>query len=268
LSGLSVPKRLSWRGLLHGESAPVYNAPLTTSSTAGYPAFRDNRPLHWICALGALAVLISGYHPERVFDFFLENATASVFALTVAFTYRRLPLSDLSYALLLAYLCLHEWGAHYKYSDVPLGEWMKPWLGIQRNNYDRVVHFAFGFLLCYPFQEMFTRAVRVSSRWRYLLPVETILALSAIYEMLEAFMASILSPERGEEFVGMQGDMWDSQKDMFDAGLGSVVGLVLIAVARAMVVRAKLRARQAAAEALIANSGLVPETVAAESDES
>jgi putative membrane protein len=224
---------------------------LTTASTAGLPAFRDNRPVQWMCSLAVLAILISAYRPERVFDFFLENATASVFMLTLALTYRRLPLSDLSYALLLGYLCLHEWGAHYKYSDVPLGEWMKPWLGTQRNNYDRVVHFAFGFALCYPFQEMFTRAVGVRTWWRYLLPLETILALSAIYEMLEAFMASVLTPERGEEFVGMQGDMWDSQKDMFDAGLGCVVGLVVIAMARAMVVRAKLRARQAATAELI-----------------
>lgn len=252
------------KDLVQKGAAPVYNAPLTTASTAGYAEFRSNRFLHWMCVLGALAIAVSAYRPERVFDFFLENATASVFMIALAITYRRLPLSDLSYALLLAYLCLHEWGAHYKYSDVPLGEWMKPWLGTQRNNYDRVVHFAFGFLLCYPFQEMFTRAVGVRGRWRYVLPVETILALSAIYEMLEAFMASILSPERGEEFVGMQGDMWDSQKDMFDAGLGSIVGMVVIAVLRIMILRARLRSQQAATAALIESA--VPETVPADSD--
>jgi putative membrane protein len=217
-----------------------------------------------MCALGALSIAISAYRPERVFDFFLENATASVFMLTLAFTYRRLPLSDVSYALFLCYLCLHEWGAHYKYSDVPLGEWLKPLLGTQRNNYDRVVHFGFGFLLCYVFQEMFTRAAGVRGKWRYLLPLETILALSAVYEMLEAFMASVLSPERGEEFVGMQGDMWDSQKDMFDAGLGAVVGLIVIAVARAMMIRARRRAEEATAD-LIGSEAL--EAVAAESDE-
>jgi len=249
--------------------APGYNAPLTTASTAGYVAFRDNRPLHWMCALGALAIGLSAYHPERVFDFFLENATASAFMITLALTYRRLPLSHLSYALLLGYLCLHEWGAHFKYSDVPLGEWMKPWLHTQRNNYDRVVHFAFGFLLCYPFQEMFTRAVGVRGRWRYILPLETILALSAIYEMLEAFMASILSPERAEEFVGMQGDIWDSQKDMFDAGLGAVVGLVLLLATRSILARARLRFQPASAtEVLIQSAAVVAETVPAEREES
>ena len=222
-----------------------------------------------MCALSALAVLIAGYRPEKVFDFFLENATASVFMLTLVFTYRRLPLSDASYAVMFAFLCFHEWGAHYKYSDVPLGEWMKPWLHTQRNMYDRVVHFGFGFALCYPIQEVFTRLIGVRGRWRYILPVETILAMSAIYEMLEAFMASILSPERGEEFVGMQGDMWDSQKDMFDAGVGSIVGLVLLAVMRAMVVRARLRARQAAVQpALVGTGNLVPETVATDGEES
>jgi putative membrane protein len=109
---------------------------------------------------------------------------------------------------------------------------MKPWLHTQRNHYDRVMHFAYGFLLSYPIQELFMRQVGVRSRWRYVLPVEMTLSFSACYEMLEAFMASILTPERGEEFVGMQGDMWDSQEDMFMAGIGAVIAMVVIAVLR------------------------------------
>ena len=221
-----------------------------------------------MCAFTVLAVVISAYHAEKMFDFFLENATASVFMIALAVTYRRLPLSDLSYMVMFAFLCLHEWGAHFKYTDVPLGEWLKPWLHTQRNMYDRVAHFAFGLALCYPLQEIFTRFAGVRGRWRYVLPVESILAMSAIYEMLEAFMASILTPDRGEEFVGMQGDMWDSQKDMFDAGLGGVLGLVLLVAMRALVARAKLRARHVAGlEAFTGAGKLVPETVAAESEE-
>jgi len=212
-----------------------YNARLTTASSAGSPTFRENRYLHWVCAAAVAAILCSAYYPEKVFDWFLENGTASLFVVALVLTYRRLPFSGLSYSLMFLFLCLHEWGAHFKYSDVPLGEWMKPWLGIQRNDYDRVAHFGFGFLLAYPMQEIFTRTARVRGWWRYALPVEMTLALSAIYEMLEAFMASILSPERGEEFVGMQGDMWDSQKDMFVAGVGSLVGVLVIAAVRAMV---------------------------------
>jgi putative membrane protein len=180
----------------------------------------------------AAVIVIAGIHPDKVFDYFLENATAFAFLAVLALTYRVLPLSQLSYLLIFVYLSIHEWGAHYKYSDVPLGEWMKPWLHTNRNMYDRVAHFSFGLLCSYPLQEMFMRKAGVKGRWRYVLPVEAILSFSAIYEMMEAGAAMVLSPERGEEFVGMQGDMWDSQEDMFMAGIGSVVGVIVLAVIR------------------------------------
>jgi putative membrane protein len=193
-----------------------------------------------MCIGTAAALLISAYHPERVFDWWLENALVLSFLVALAFSYRYLPLSDLSYLLILMFLCLHEWGAHYKYSDVPLGEWMKPWLHTQRNHYDRVIHFSFGLALSYPMQEVFLRAVRVTGRWRYILPVGATLAFSAIYEMMEAGMAMVLTPQRAEEFVGMQGDIFDSQKDMFDAAIGSLVAMLAIWAIR------RRRARSAA----------------------
>ena len=180
----------------------------------------------------AAAIVIAGIHPDKVFDYFLENATAFTFLAVMAFTYRLLPLSELSYTLIFVYLCLHEWGAHYKYSDVPLGEWMKPLLHTNRNMYDRVAHFSYGLMLSYPLQEMFIRKAGAKGRWRYILPIEAILSFSAIYEMMEAGAAMILSPERGEEFVGMQGDMWDSQEDMFVAGVGAVVAMAILALIR------------------------------------
>src|SRR5712692_5246489 len=193
-----------------------------------------------MCIGMAVALLISAYRPERVFDWWLENALVLSFLAALALYYRQLPLPDLSYLLILLYLSLHEWGAHYKYSDVPLGERMKPLLHTQRNHFDRVSHLCFRLLLRYPMQEWSMRVARVTGRWRYYLPVEATLALSAIYEIMEAGMASILSPQRGEEFVGMQGDMWDSQKDMFDAGVGSIVAMLVIWA---------IRRRQAAAAA-------------------
>jgi putative membrane protein len=201
---------------------------LTTASTAAYPGFRENRFLHWMCIGAAAALLLSAYRPERVFDWWLENALVLSSLAALIFFYNRLPFSDLSYLLIVLYLSFHEWGAHYKYSDVPLGEWMKPWLHTQRNHFDRVSHFCFGLMLSYPMQEWFMRVAGVTSRWRYYLPVEATLALSAIYEIMEAAMAGILTPQRGEEFVGMQGDMWDSQKDMFDAAIGSMVAMLIV----------------------------------------
>ena len=205
---------------------------MTTASTATFSPFGENRLLQVLCAAMALVIVVTGYRPEKVFDWWLENIAALTFVAVLAVTYRRLPLSNLSYVLIFVYLSLHEWGAEYKYSDVPLGEWMKPWLHTTRNHYDRVMHFSYGLLLSYPMQEWFMRVVGVTNKWRYLLPLESTLAFSACYEMAEAFMASILTPERGEEFVGMQGDMWDSQKDMMMAGLGAVTAMVVLAAVR------------------------------------
>jgi len=175
------------------------------------------------------AVALAFYHPDTYFDLALENACVTALLVALIYSHRRFVFSDLSYLLIFVYLCMHEYGAHYKYSDVPIGEWLKPLLHTKRNHYDRIAHFSFGFMLAYPMREIAMRALQVRGRWLYYLPVECTLALSAVYEILEALAANILTPERGEEFVGMQGDMWDSQEDMFMAALGSVVAVLIIA---------------------------------------
>lgn len=217
---------------------PLCNARLTTSSTTPALPFVRNRFLHWVCAGVALAILVSAYRPEEVDDWAMENSLVIVFVAVLAATYKRLPLSDTSYLCIFVFLALHEWGAHYKYSDVPLGEWMKPWFGTMRNHYDRAAHFSYGLLCGYPLQELVMRT-GIRNRWRYVVPVALTLSFSALYEMLEAFMASILTPERGEEFVGMQGDMWDSQKDMFLAMAGAALAMVAVAAIRYRRVRAE-----------------------------
>ena len=75
-----------------------------------------------------------------------------------------MPFSDLSYLLMLIYLGIHEYGAHYKYSDVPIGEWLKPILHTARNHYDRIAHFSFGLFLAYPMREVALRRLRGTSR--------------------------------------------------------------------------------------------------------
>jgi len=188
-----------------------------------------------------LAVIVAtAIRPDKVFDWFLENATVAVFLIVLTVSYKRLALSDTSYLLTLAFLSLHEWGAHFKYYDDPIGEWMKALFGSQRNPFDRVVHFSYGFFMSYPLQEWTMRVARVRNRARYVIPVAAILAFSALYEMLEAFAASVLSPERGEEFVGMQGDMWDSQKDMCMAGLGAIAAMLIIAAVRHHAAKARV----------------------------
>ena len=192
------------------------------------PSFRENRTLQWLCMAAAAVITISGINPEMMIDWLLENLLVVVgFAYLIA-TYKRWPLSNTSYAFILAFLVLHEWGAHYKYFDVPLGEWMKVWLHTTRNHYDRVVHFGFGLLLGYPIHETYVRYSGMRLRWAYFFPVETAMGFGAVYECIEATVASIVSPDAGEAFVGMQGDMWDSQKDMAMGMLGGIIAMAAL----------------------------------------
>jgi putative membrane protein len=193
---------------------------------------RGDRALPAICVAFSVWVLYSAWRPESVFDFWLENVLTLIFLAILVATRRRLTLSNTSYALIAIFLALHEWGAQYKYSDVPLGEWMKPAFGLTRNHYDRVMHFAYGLLLAYPMQEWFVRSAGVRGGFRYFLPIQFALACSAVYEILESALAAILSPQRGEEFVGMQGDIWDAQQDMFLAALGAAIAMAGLAAAR------------------------------------
>lgn len=173
--------------------------------------------------------ILSAIKPEIPEDWLLENLLVFVLAGLLMATHRQLPLSNASYALILVFLCLHEAGAHYQYSAVPAGEWMKPLLHASRNHYDRLVHFAFGLLLSYPQREVLIRSARVKGTWANILPVFTTLALGASYEIIEAVVASLADPLDGQAFLGSQGDPWDSQWDMFMGWLGACVAMALVA---------------------------------------
>ena len=138
--------------------------------------FRENRALHYLMAATAVAMAVSAYRPTMVFDWWLENLLVFLMLGFLTATYRRIPLSTFAYGMIFLFLLVHEWGAHHKYADVPLGEWMKGWLHTTRNHYDRVSHFAYGFFLCVPVREAFVATTghraggaiscRWSSRWR------------------------------------------------------------------------------------------------------
>ncbi len=106
----------------------------------------------------------SAYHPTVVFDWFLENLIMLVFIIALILIYRVVPLSRTSYVPIILYLCFHEWGAHYKYDGVPLGEWIKVWLHTNRNPYDRVLHLLFGLLGRRPDCHEIDRSPRCLSR--------------------------------------------------------------------------------------------------------
>lgn len=213
---------------------------LTTATTVKNIPFRDNRELHLLLALSFVVGLASAIHPEMVADWWLENLLVFGFVGLLALTYRKVTFSGVSYLLFFVFFCLHEYGAHYKYYDVPPGEWLKPILHTKRNDYDRIVHFSFGLLIAYPIREMFIRFIGVTGVWSYILPADVCLALGAGYEIMEALVAEIVSPETADAFVGLQGDIWDSQKDMGMGFLGASVAMVITAYVNVQRRRARL----------------------------
>lgn len=173
----------------------------------------------------------AAYRPEIPEDWLLENLLVFVLVAVLITSYHWIALSDLSYLSIFVFLCLHECGAHYQYAGALPGEWMKHILHTERNQYDRVVHFTFGLFMSYPQREILIRKARLQGGWTYTLPVLITLALSAAYEIIEAVVASVVDPTDAAAFLGMQGDLWDSQKDMsMDLAGASVAMLCLAAV--------------------------------------
>lgn len=163
-------------------------------------------------------------------DWFLENILTVGFVTVLLFTYRRFAFSLPSYCLIAVFLILHAIGAHYTYAEVPFGYWLQHTLDLSRNPFDRIAHFGYGVLLVYPFRELLVRLAGVKGLWSYYLPVSGILAQSGLFEVVEAFVAMIVSPELGSMYLGTQGDEWDAQKDMAVAFIGSILTMACVFV--------------------------------------
>ncbi|HEU4505764.1 MAG TPA: DUF2238 domain-containing protein [Nitrospira sp.] len=161
-------------------------------------------------------------------DWLLENLLALAAVLSLVSTYRRFQFSTPSYFLITAFLSLHAIGAHYTYAEVPFGYWLQQVFGLSRNPFDRLVHFSYGLLLAYPLRELLIRLAGVSSFWSYYLPVSGTLAQSGLFEIVEAMVAHIVSPELGAAYLGTQGDEWDAQKDMIAALSGACLCMAIV----------------------------------------
>lgn len=157
----------------------------------------------------------------------LESVLVFVAVGLLAATHRRFVFSNVSYVLLFVFLVLHSVGSHYTYSEVPVGAWARDHFDLTRNHYDRVVHFAFGLLVAYPFRELALRVVHAHRAWSYVLPVFATIAMSSGYEILEWGAARIVDPDVGVAYVGAQGDVWDGQKDMALALSGAVLAMLV-----------------------------------------
>lgn len=182
-----------------------------------------------LLGLGFVAVWIwAAIHPLYRHDWLLENYLVFIFVPLILLGGRYFRLSDLSYTLITLFLILHVIGSHYTYAEVPFGETLRRWFGSSRNMYDRLVHFSFGFLVAYPVREAFLRLSKVKGFCGYYLPLDLVLAGSAIYEIIEWLTAAHVDATAGLAFLGSQGDVWDTQKDMLMAALGALLAMAVI----------------------------------------
>ncbi len=170
-------------------------------------------------------------------DWALENALVGAFVLLLLLSYRRLPLSRISYTLIFIFLSLHEIGAHYTYAMVPYNDWSQALfgfrindaLGLERNHFDRLVHFCYGLLLAYPVREVFLRVANVRGFWGYFLPLDLTMSTSMMFELFEWGAAVYFGGDLGQAYLGTQGDVWDAHKDMALASLGACVSMGITA---------------------------------------
>lgn len=184
-----------------------------------------------------LAILLSGWGPQYRHDWLLENALVLVAVPVLYAIYRKLPFSRLSWTLVCIFLCLHELGAHYTYAKVPYDAFFQSTfgfspdevLGWRRNNFDRVIHFMYGFLLAYPIREIFLSLANARGFWGYFLPLDLTLSTSALFELIEWAAAEVFGGDLGAAYLGTQGDPWDAHKDMALAALGALIAMTVTA---------------------------------------
>ena len=163
-------------------------------------------------------------------NWIIENTLTMLFLTFLVFTYKTYKFSDLSYLLICVYLCLHVYGAKYTYSENPFGYYLKDLFETSRNPYDRIVHFAFGFLLAYPMRELFLKWLSFPKKVSWILPIEITLSIGALYELIEWAVADVFFKAQGDAYLGTQGDIWDAQKDIFMAFSGAILATSLVSL--------------------------------------
>jgi putative membrane protein len=175
-----------------------------------------------------VVLIWSAIGPHDRITWWLEVLPALVGLVLIAVTRNSFPLTPILYGLILVHAVILMVGGHYTYAEVPLGDWMREWFNSDRNNYDKIGHFAQGFIPAILTREILVRKEVVrSGAWLGFIVVSICLAFSAFYELLE-WAAAMLSAEAAEAFLGTQGYVWDTQSDMLWAMSGAILSLFLL----------------------------------------
>ncbi|WP_351087993.1 DUF2238 domain-containing protein [Shewanella sp. S1-49-MNA-CIBAN-0167] len=185
-----------------------------------------------IFAIECLVLSISPY--DRA-DWALENVLVVVSVILIAISYKKCPLSRVSYGFIFVFMSLHEIGSYYTYSNVPYDAFLTSYfnfslnenMGWTRNNFDRLIHLLYGLLLAYPIRELYCRIAGMKGFWSYLAPLNLIMATSMLYELVEWGAAEAFGGDIGMAYLGTQGDIWDAHKDMALASLGALIAMAI-----------------------------------------
>ncbi len=173
-------------------------------------------------------ILWSYWRPHDRFTWWLEVTPGLAGLAILLATYRRFRFTTLCYTLIAVHICVLCVGGHYTYARVPLFDWLRPLFAWQRNNYDRLGHFMQGFVPAIIAREVIIRLeVLKRKNWLPFLVISICLAISAFYELIEWWTA-LLSGGAADDFLGSQGDVWDTQSDMCVALVGAACALLLL----------------------------------------
>lgn len=184
------------------------------------------KPIHSFILLFFLGLIVSSIQPKEYFTWFLEVIPALIGFAILAFTYKKFTFTNFTYFFILIHCYILFLGGHYTYAEVPLFDWIKDTFHQTRNNYDKVGHFAQGFVPALIIRELFIRkkVIANTSFFNFII-VSICLAISAAYECIE-WWVSLSTGEGGDAFLGTQGDIWDTQSDMLTATIGAIAMLL------------------------------------------
>ncbi|MBL1231209.1 MAG: DUF2238 domain-containing protein [Flavobacteriales bacterium] len=171
----------------------------------------------------------SSIQPFDYFTWVLEVFPAVLGLIILTFTFKQFQFTFLTYCFILIHSYILFVGGHYTYAEVPFFDWIKETFDLSRNNYDKVGHFAQGFIPAMIVRELFMRKnIIPNKKWLNFVVVCICLSFSAVYEFLEWWVA-LFSGENADAFLGTQGYIWDTQSDMFYATIGAITMLFLLA---------------------------------------
>ena len=188
---------------------------------------KNNEPLILLLT-GIFLLAITAIHPHDYTTWWMETAPIFIAVPIFVATYKRYTFTPLVYRLLFVHALILMVGGHYTYAEVPLGYWMEHWFGFVRNDYDKIGHFAQGFVPAMLFRELLLRSSPLrQGRLLFILVVASCLAISASYELIE-WAAAITMGQGADAFLGTQGDPWDTQTDMLMALIGAICAQLML----------------------------------------